>query len=167
MTSEARLLANILVIGLGEGGALVACVFACIKGRPAERYGGALYLASVLGTLAFYLITRQGLSSFVQLGLDALVAVGFLWLAIRYNSLWLGAAMMIKGVQLALYGLHLTDMIDPKFGGANLYLLAMDVIAIMISLTLFLGTLSGLRERRRARQAQAFEGPALSGAAPG
>ena len=78
--------------------------------------------------------------------------------------------MMIKGGQLALHGMHLTDTTDPTaLAGANLYYLALDLIGVMISLTIFLATLSSIRDRRRAASRRDAARPAASaaGLAPG
>ena len=150
MTSEARLVANILTVGVTDVAVIVACVFAFIKGRPAERYGAVLYFASSAGTFIIELVIGQDIPVIPVLLLDTAVAVGFLLLAIRYNNPWLGAAMMVKGLQLALHATHLTDFADANLGGANLYYLSLDAVSLIISVIIFGATLSGIRARRRA-----------------
>jgi len=154
---------DILIPALGDMVFIGPALFAWFKGGPAERYGAALYMASVLGGIFPVMIAGYNLPSLAELVLDGLVAAGFLWLAIRYNSLWLGAAMMIKGVQLGLHAMHLTDTTDPRsFHGANLYLLALDVVSLMISLTIFFAALASMRTRRKARVSRAAAAPAAA-----
>jgi hypothetical protein len=169
MGSEARTILNILIPAIGDMVFIAPSLFAWFKGAPAERYGAALYMASIiLGGIFPAMVFGYDLPTLAELGLDALVAAGFLWLAIRYNSLWLGAAMMIKGVQLGLHAMHLTDMTDPRsFHGANLYLLALDVVSLMISLTIFFAALASIRARRKARASRPATAPALTGAGSG
>jgi hypothetical protein len=164
MTSEARLFVNIAVIGLGEGLMLGACIFAWIKGRAAERYGAALYFFSCVVALVMEFVVGTELP-LTELLFDGFVAAGFLILAIRYNSLWLGAAMMIKGVQLAMHATHLTDADDPHFAGLNLYAVALDLINLLISFTIIGGTLASMRSRREASVRQALNTSVASGGA--
>jgi hypothetical protein len=95
----------------------------------------------------------------VTLFLDAPVAVVFLVLAIRYNSLWLGAAMMFKGVQLSLHATHLTDEADSKIAGANVYSLELCFVSLLISAALIGGTFAAIRERRARRAVSATDLP--------
>ena len=149
MTSEARLIGNMAFIVVGNGVLIGSCLFAWLKGRPAERYGGLVYFASAVLDVLLALITRNALPIEQELFIDGLAAVGFLFLALRYNSLWLGAAMMLKGIQLALHAFHLTGDADPRIGPLNVYILALDVGAYLISGTLIAGTIASIRARRR------------------
>ena len=155
MTSEARFILNIAVVGGDIVFVVGSCLLALWKGSGAERWGAALFAASVLGTLAFEMITGQNTPVTAEMFLDTAVAVGFLVLAIRYNNLWLGAAMMVKGIQLAVHATRLTDGEDTKLGGINIYALSLDLIAMVICSILAAGTLATIRRRKRQRQAQA------------
>ena len=149
MTSEARFLVNASVITVVDGLLLGACLFAWIKGRPAERLGATVYFVSALISIGLAVAGGKLDQIVSELLFDALVAVGFLVLAIRYNSLWLGAAMMLKGVQLALHATHLTDEADMHLGAFNVYALSLDVVSVLISLTIIGGTAASIRGRRR------------------
>jgi hypothetical protein len=157
MTSEARFVINIAVAIIGVGLFVSSCLLAWIKGGKAERWGASLYVFSALGTLGFEMVTGQATPVLEELLLDTAVAVGFLVLAIRYNNLWLGAAMMVKGLQLAVHATHLTDGEDPMFLGFNLYAASLNLISLVICLILGGGTLASMRQRakRRAAEAQA------------
>ena len=154
MTPEARLIVVIALFALFFGGLVAVCVLAWLKGRPAERYGATLYLVSVAGTTLLELITGKATPAVPELCLDALVAIGFLSLSLKYNNLWLGGAMMGKGLQLALHSIHLTDTTDPSFGGVNLYAAGLSLISFAIVAIIWGGTLVGIRERRRAGASQ-------------
>jgi hypothetical protein len=148
MHSEARLFVNAVVIALGVGVLVSVCVLSWIKGRRAERFGAALYGGSVIVTFLFEIATGGPPPIAVELGFDTLVAIGFLMLAIGYNNLWLGAAMIIKGVQLAVHATHLTDVNDPYFAGFNLYAASLNLISLLILLTILGGTVASIRSRR-------------------
>lgn len=159
MTSGAQFILGWSLVVVLDVLLLGSCVFAIVKGRPAERFGGALYLGSALLDTVVGLATGQTSPQVQELMLDALVAFGYLALAIRYNNLWLGAVMMLKGAQLALHAVHMTDDSDMHIGMWNLYVLALDFVSLLISSTLILGTLASLRERRRQQQRPAMQGP--------
>ncbi len=148
MTPEARLAANIAIVAVGLGSAIGACAFAWLKGRAAERRGATLYFSSCALTWIIQVAMGPKLPPVSNLIFDALIATGFLFLALRYNSLWLGGAMMLKGVQLALHASHLTDDTDPRLFGANAYLLLLDVVNLLICMTIVGGTLASVRARR-------------------
>ncbi|HEY5410626.1 MAG TPA: hypothetical protein VIJ94_07855 [Caulobacteraceae bacterium] len=153
MSSEARFLINAIVVTIGDLLPLVTCLFAWFKGDRAERLGAALYGLAVLGTLGVEIITRQATPVTAELFFDTAVAVGFLVLAIRYNNLWLGAAMMVKGLQLAVHATRLTDGEDAMAGGVNLYAASLNLISLIICLILAGGTFATMRQRaRQSRQ---------------
>lgn len=160
MTSEARFILSWVVAEAINALLVGSCVFAIIKGRPAERLGGLLYLVSFLFDTAVVLLAWKFTQQLPMLMFDAAVAVGFLVLAIRYNNLWLGAVMMLKGAQLALHATHLTDEADVSVGGWNLYFMGLNTISVMISSTLILATRASLRARRARRAAAKPDGTA-------
>jgi hypothetical protein len=152
MTSEARFLVNLFAEVAIWGGIVGVCVFAWLKGRPAERYGSAVFTASSVGAFAFELLTGQDIPLAPEMFMDTGVAAAFLLLAIRYNNLWLGAAMIVKGLQLALHATHLTDMDDQVVAGFNLYTASLNLIAIVILFIFLTATITSIRLRSRARR---------------
>jgi hypothetical protein len=146
MTSEAHTLRLAVAAGL-YALLLSACAFAIMKGRAAERLGAMLYLASVLFDVVVGLAIGKSAPIVPMLMFDALVAVGYLALAIRYNNLWVGAVMMLKGVQLAFHATHLTDEADAYVGAWNIYILGLNTICGLMSLTLIFATVSSIRQR--------------------
>ncbi len=160
-TSEARFLINAIVVPLGIALPIGTCVFAWFKGGGAERYGAALFWISGLGTLGFEMVTGQATPVLEELFLDMAVAIGFLALSIRYNNLWLGAAMMVKGLQLAVHSTHLTDGEDPYLAGFNLYAASLNLISLLICGILIGGTVSSIRRRMRERREAVSPKPEL------
>jgi hypothetical protein len=148
MTREALYLVWWLLVALYYGALLGLTVFVWRKGGPPERYGSLAYLFSAVASEAIELFAGWPALQGAELIFDTLVAVAFLVLAIRYNSLWLGAAMMVKGVQLAIHAAHLTDRQDAVVGGVNVYALGLLLISLVIPLTILGGTLSTMRQRR-------------------
>ncbi len=148
MSSEARFFANVLTLILTDGALVGACIFAWLKGRSAERYGASIYCLAAVASSAFELWSRQNVPVLPTLIFDMVVAIAFLVLAVRYNSLWLGAAMIIKGVQLALHAVHFTDQAEQYVAGGSLYALSLDAVSIAISATLIGGTFASIRARR-------------------
>ncbi len=151
MTSEARFLINAVVVPLGILLPVATTLFAWFKGGPAERYGASVFCTSVLGTVSFELLTGQSTPVMEELFLDTGVAIGFLALSILFNNMWLGGAMIIKGLQLAVHATHLTDGEDPTFLGFNLYAASLNLISLLICLILIGGTVSSIRRRARIR----------------
>ena len=155
MTSETREFVDLVVQTLMWGGLIGVCAFAWFKGGAAERYGAVVFLVSSLGAVGFELSTHQYLPVVQMLMLDTLVALAFLALAIRFNSLWLGAAMIVKGLQLGLHATHLTDSGDAYLAGFNLYAVGLNLIALSILLIFFGATLASIRGRSAIRYAKA------------
>lgn len=92
--------------------ALGVCLVGWLKGGPGAR---AASLAFGIGWIGWGVVSLAAPSLNAQL-LPALlwdiwVALAFLYLAIRYNSLWIGAAMIAQGFQL---GFRALDVILPE-----------------------------------------------------
>ena len=163
MTSEARLVVNWVVIGTGEFLIVVSCLFSWIKGSAAERLGAAVFGLAALGTLLAEMITHQATPVVGELLLDTTEAIAFLALAIRYNNLWVGGAMMLKGIQLAIHATHLTDGEDPMLLGFNLYAASLNLLSDLMALSLIAATFAAMRRRREAQEGASAPGhiPAL------
>lgn len=150
MSSETRFVLDWLIVGGLYALLLGGCAFAIVKGRAAERLGAILYLTSVLFDVVVGLLTGKSIPQIPGLMFDALIAVGYLVLAIRYNNLWLGAVMMLKGVQLAFHATHLTDDVDMRIGSWDVYILGLNTICGLMSSILIFATLASMRARRIA-----------------
>jgi len=79
------------------------CGFALWRGGPPERIGAGLVLlialvGSVINTLPVESSRQVG-----HLIADGVLALGFLAVAVRYGSLWLGGAMLFQAAQFSLH----------------------------------------------------------------
>ena len=86
---------------------------------------------------------------------DIWVAVAFLYLAIRYNSLWIGAAMIAQGFQL---GFRALDVILPEARHSIVHLslvVAINSLNLVMMAMLVGAALAEKRQPSRARRAQA------------
>lgn len=137
---------------IGWGATLLVCALAWWKGGRAEQLGAGLKLATSLIVLVVHLVLKQGSISGALLTADGVLAVGFLALAIRYASLWIGAAMLLQAGQFSLHAWYLVgEMPRDRF-----YAIANNLVTISILLCILVGTLISWSARRRAaRTAQA------------
>lgn len=136
-----------IVIGLAV--LLGTCGFAWWKGGPAERGGVAVYVGSWMVVTFYEVALGQSFPVLPILLLDALIALSFLALALRYNSLWLGAAMILQGLSLGLHATHLTEIEDARIFGLNAYALSINVISVAILGVFISGAMTTMRQRRR------------------
>ena len=80
--------------------------FAWLKGGWPERIGSSLNLvAAVLFFVLQRLFAPTALNTSL-LVIDGLLGVGFLILALRYTSLWIGAAMLLQAAQFSLHAFY-------------------------------------------------------------
>ena len=127
---------------LGIASLLVTCAFAWWKGAAPERLGTAMVAVSWLGADLVRGLSGQMVPTFILLGSDILISAGFLFIAIRYSSLWLGAAMILRAIGFAVHATQLSDSDAPRWHGWIVYLLINNVIAYLVLLTLVGGTLA-------------------------
>jgi len=79
------------------------CGFALWRGGPPERIGAGLVLLIALiggGVNQFPTETSRQIG---HLTADGVLALGFLAVAVRYGSLWLGGAMLFQAAQFSLH----------------------------------------------------------------
>lgn len=125
-------------------------LFAWARGSLAERAGAAANLvAALLVPLAHAGLAADAVP-LALLTIDGLLAVAFLVLALRFASLWVGAALVFQAVQ---FGLHATYLVrhmafDITYARVN------NADSLGILLSLIAGVVAS-RPRRRARRAHA------------
>jgi len=134
-----------------------ASVFAIAKGDPSARWGGTLRLSM----LAFEFCVQSALANLlphnnVWMAVDdiadtAIVSFGFLYIALRYASPWLAAAMVIQGTAFYVDRMFL----DVNPGNHQLFVLEENLIAIGVAACLFVATVSAIRQRQKRRRADA------------
>jgi hypothetical protein len=116
--------------------AAACCGFAIVKGGPAERYGAAIYAIAPPVPILFF---------------DFAVACGFLVLAVRFNSLWLGGAMILQGIEFGLHVTRLTAVDDPRFLGLHVYALGINLVSVLILFTMVAAALTTLHQRKHPK----------------
>lgn len=120
---------------------VLVTAFAWFKGGSAERIGATVNLVGTLVVLFLIRVMRQEQIGLVLLGLDGALGLVFLALAVRYTSLWLGAAMLLQAVQFSLhaYYLVLDRKVDLLFAVVN------NVVSWGVLLAILIGTLVAWR----------------------
>jgi len=86
---------------------LGTCLYAWFKGAAPERIGAALLLLGTIAALLFQVTLSDTARVTPTLIGEGLLALGFLILAIRYASLWLGGAMILQGIQFSLHAFYI------------------------------------------------------------
>lgn len=127
---------------------LLSVAFAWWKGGPTERVGALFNGVICLGVTLFQALTHQAFDTLPILIADGLLAVGFLVLAIRYASLWLGAAMILQAVGFSMHSLLLMGLVKPGYD----YYFVMNLMSLGVLLAIIVGTVNAWR--RRVREAQ-------------
>ncbi|HEX8232874.1 MAG TPA: hypothetical protein VF559_05975 [Caulobacteraceae bacterium] len=146
-------------VGLALLGA--TALFAWTKGGAAERGGTLVYAVAWLGVLIYELVTGDSFPVVPILMLDAGVALAFLALAIRYNSLWLGGAMILQGLGLGLHAAYLTDLDNPEIFLFYTYALGINLVSFGILVLLIVGTAITMVDLRRHRRVVMTDAPLL------
>jgi hypothetical protein len=142
---------------LGLAGLAVTAAFAWWKGGPPERLGTLLLATTWLGADILRGLSGEMMPTMIMLGSDFLNAAGFLYIAMRYSSLWLGAAMMFRAIAFALHATQMSDEDAPRWHGWIIYLLVTNILSYLVLLSLIGGTVATIVHRRRQarRKAQA------------
>lgn len=119
------------------------CALALTKGAPSERFGAVIVLVTTVAVELIHLLAPQKSQSLMLLGVDGLVAVGFLVIALRYASLWLGAAMLFQAVQFSLHAYYLVTQqpLDRNYKTIN------NIDTAGVLLCILIGTLVTWRRR--------------------
>lgn len=129
-------------------GAIVGVtVVAWARGSTPERIGGSLNLAATVLVAGIHQIVGQHALSSLFLVIDGLLALGFLGLALRYASLWLGGTMLLQGVQFSLHAFYLVTSRRYDFT----YALVNNLVSWGIVLCIAAGVFATWRKVRKAR----------------
>jgi hypothetical protein len=111
---------------------------ALFKGDRGERYGALIFVVpTALETVLFEIVrglgySTVGITPFVDLVSTFAISAGFLYLAIRFASLWLAAAMVVQGSDL-YFARAFIDADTPNY---HLYGTEINVITITVALLL-------------------------------
>lgn len=132
--------------------------FALWKGDVAERLGSGFNLAAGLFAMFLQHTVDADLEPVAQLAVDAALAAGFLFLAIRFASLWLGVAMLLQAVQFSLHAYYLVGDIKPD----HLFAEINNVDSLGILICIIGGTVVSWRRRVRKRRLAADKAAAAA-----
>jgi hypothetical protein len=129
---------------------LATTAFAAWKGGAPERFGTGMIMAAWLAMLAAAQLASPDIPVTTYLVLDGLVAVGFLVVAVRYSSLWLGAAMIGQAILFGAHALRLSNNEHVSVSETNAYLAVSNSVGFLVLLILIGGTCATIQSRRRA-----------------
>lgn len=128
---------------------LAVALLAWFRGGLPERYGALVFVGAGLAVLISHTILPVAAEGLSLLAIDALMALSFLALAIRYASLWIGAAMLLQAGQFSLHAWYLVSGLDRD----RFYAVANNLITVGILACILVGTLISWRRRAKASQA--------------
>ena len=135
----------------------LVCAFAWIKGAKSERAGAlvlsaAWILSDALRAWLSFVAPHdlERLKAILSLSGDLMLAIGFLVIAIRYSSLWLGAVLLVQGAEMTLHSMFLGD--EP--GTLFVYIVISNVFSAILLLMIVAGTCGAWRTRVRRRREQ-------------
>ena len=143
----------------------VCCGLAVWKGGPAERSGAVMILVAWLGSTLIQALAKAYILPIVFLASDAVLAAGLLFLAIRFSSLWLGAAMLLQAFGLCLFVVFFVVVkADLDRHTLRLYIAGKNLSSFAMLLVILVAGLVAWRKRSlRSAPARPVEAPPLSG----
>ncbi|WP_291880068.1 hypothetical protein [Caulobacter sp.] len=123
---------------------IIVLVLACWKGGQAERLGVAIFLAgAIYAMLVYQFVPRSLVPSLLLLG-EGLIGAGFLLLALRHMSAWLGVAMLLQAIQFSLHAYYLVGGLRRD----STYAMINNLDSIGVLLCILVGTLLAWRRSR-------------------
>ena len=143
-----------LYVDLGLASLAITAAFAWLKGGPAERAGAVLIAVMWLAVVVIQAVLHRfapaiGAFSIVLFASDILLGAGFLIVAIRYSSVWLGAAMLFEAGSFAAHAFQMADPNGPRWHGLRVYLMITNIMSDLVLATLLAGTIAAILRRRR------------------
>jgi len=134
---------------------------AILKGGKPERIGAAVFIGVILLTDLFFALagpmaskaaiavagpsgwTNTNNVAYIDLASTLVLSCFFLYLAIRYASLWLAAAMIVQASELYFARLY----IDSGFANFTIYAIELNLICALVLMTLAGAALWSWRSR--------------------
>ena len=146
-----------LIVQMGLVLVIASCAFALFRGGSAERWGSLLIIADYVAADVAMLLDWPRFPVTAVFVLDFILAVALLIVAIRFSSLWLGAAMMLQSIALCSYGLAATG--DGLHGVG--YIRLNNILSFTMYGCVIAGTIASWRKRIRLRRGEG--GSAMAG----
>ncbi len=119
------------------------------RGGPPERLGAGFAIVAALVGMLINILAGPELAPLLLLAADAALAAAFLFLAVRYASLWLGAAMIFQAVQFGLHAIYTAG----DLAHDHRYKLINNLVTLGIFTVILLATLFSWRKRVRDAKA--------------
>jgi len=142
-TPESQLILGLIVF---------SAAFAWWKGGSPERVGAMFNGVICLGVTILQAVIHQSAGTLPILAADGVLAVGFLVLALRYATLWLGAAMLLQGLAFSMHSALLLEVVEPSIA----YYATMNIMSLGVILSIIVGTaqawITRVRHNREARE---------------
>jgi hypothetical protein len=139
------------IIHLTAMGATPVCgAIAILKGAKPERIGAAVFIAAILLTDLFFALAgpmastayvaiagpsgyaNTAATAYIDLASTLALSCFFLYLAVRYASLWLAGAMIVQASELYFA----RDYIDSEFSNFTVYAIELNAICALVLFTL-------------------------------
>jgi hypothetical protein len=134
---------------------VVVCGFATWKGTDAVRSGAVLIVVTWFVTLVASAVTRSYVPATAFLASDGIMAVGLLFLAIRYSNWWMGAAMLLQSLSLALHaGYFAAERAELSPHVLRTYILGKNLASGGLLLIILAATIASLLNRRSRAAAE-------------
>lgn len=131
-------------------------LFAWMKGGPPERWGATLTAATWIGSIAMQALVPADSREMALLVFDFLLAVGLLFIAIAYSSRWLGLAMLLQAVVLALHADAVADLTHRS----RHFIMLLNLASLGMLLAIVGSTLARWIARKRSAAASLHTPPA-------
>ncbi len=138
-----------LPFAIGMAVLVVVFAFALWKGDRAERLGASFNLAAGLLAVPPQFLLSPDTQPLALLAIDGALAAGFLFLALRYASLWLGAALLLQAVQFSMHAYYLLMNAQPDYN----YMAVNNFDSYGINLCIAAGVMLSWRSRAKSARA--------------
>lgn len=115
----------------------ITVLLAWLRGGSAERLGSALVLTGSLLVVIIHVSLPTELQATALLIGEAALALGFLLVAMRYLSPWLGLAMILQAIQFSLHAYYLIgekphDYLYRAVNNVNTFAILLIILAATI-----------------------------------
>ncbi len=126
---------------IGWMATLVVCALAWVKGGAPERIGGIIVFVSSVAALLIQLFLPGPKQSIPLLLGEGLIGFGFLILALRYASPWLGGAMLLQAIQFSLHAYYLVGEVPHD----RTYAIVNNLDSLGVLICILIGTVQAWR----------------------
>jgi hypothetical protein len=138
----AMIVVNLILLGIAG--------LALWKGGRPERYGTIIYGVSWAATLLLSLAMNRHSSLYLYAIFiaDFVVAIGFLFVALRFSNTWLALAMIAQGFSSAAHAYRLDDDQVPLIvQGIPVWQAVINIMSLVVIFAILMGTLTTWRRR--------------------